>query len=91
MPSNVFRFDENWDTLKGIAAGEIEATVVQDPFAYGYESVKALATKNFDVKPIPYRIVTKDGKPDPALGGEVIEATKFEADLRSKIGSVEKK
>ncbi|QEG31716.1 D-allose transporter subunit [Gemmata obscuriglobus] len=84
-------FDEKWDTLRGIEAGEIEATVVQDPFAYGYESVKALATKNFDVKPIPYRVVTKDGKPDPALGGEAVEAAKFQADLRAKIGAAQKK
>lgn len=87
----IIGFDEDWETLKGIAAGEIEATVVQDPFAYGYESVKALATKNFDVKPIPYRIVTKDGKADASLGGEVVEATKFEADLRAKLDSVKKK
>ncbi|HEY1187906.1 MAG TPA: substrate-binding domain-containing protein [Gemmata sp.] len=84
-------FDEDWGTLRAIAAGEIEATVVQDPFAYGYESVKALATKNFDVKRIPYRIVTKDGKADAALGGEVVEVAKFEPDLRAKIDSVKKK
>ncbi|MDY3561426.1 substrate-binding domain-containing protein [Gemmata sp. JC673] len=83
-------FDEDWETLKGIAAGEIEATVVQDPFAYGYESVKALATKSFDVKRIPYRVVTKDGKPDPALGCEVVEVAKFEPDLRGKLESVKK-
>ena len=38
-------FDEDWETLKAIAAGEIEATVVQDPFMYGYRSVEALAAK----------------------------------------------
>ena len=38
-------FDEDWDTLKAIAAGEIEATVVQDPFLYGYKSVESLAAK----------------------------------------------
>ena len=36
-------FDEDWETLKAIATGEIEATVVQDPFKYGYKSVEALA------------------------------------------------
>lgn len=84
-------FDEDWETLKGIAAGEIEGTVVQDPFAYGYESVKALATKNYDVIPIPYRVVTKDGKADPTFGGEAVAAAKFEADLRAKLDSVKKK
>ena len=36
-------FDENPETLKAIAAGEIEGTVVQDPFNYGYKSVEVLA------------------------------------------------
>ncbi|MFM8273694.1 MAG: substrate-binding domain-containing protein [Gemmata sp.] len=81
----IIGFDEDWETLKGIAAGEIEATVVQDPFAYGYESVKALATKNYNVKKIPYRIVTKDGKADASLGGDAVEVKAFEADLRAKL------
>ena len=42
-------FDEDFATLAGIAAGEIEATVVQDPFAYGYKSVEALAA-SFDAE-----------------------------------------
>ena len=36
-------FDENPVTLKAIAAGEIEGTVVQDPYNYGYKSVEVLA------------------------------------------------
>ncbi len=39
----IIGFDEDRETLKGIAAGEIEATVVQDPFKYGYKSVKCCA------------------------------------------------
>ena len=83
----IIGFDEDWETLKGIAAGEIEATVVQDPFAYGYESVKALATKNYDLKPIAYRVVTKDGD-GTAAGPKVAD---FEADLRAKIEAGKKK
>jgi len=36
-------FDENDETLKGVLAGEIHGTVVQNPYAYGYESIKLLA------------------------------------------------
>jgi ribose transport system substrate-binding protein len=86
-------FDENFDTLKGIADGEIEATVVQDPFQYGYKSVEAFATKNFDVKPIPYRVVTRDGGPTETVNGTAVENLKvadFEAKLRADIDSVKK-
>ena len=72
----IIGFDEAWVTLGAIAEGKIAATVVQDPFMYGYESVIALAEKaqgktnqiEFRKKhPIPYRVVnktglTKDGK-----------------------------
>ena len=36
-------FDEEQQTLKGVAEGAIEATVVQQPFEFGYQSVKELA------------------------------------------------
>ncbi len=36
-------FDEEDDTLRGIQAGHIHATVVQSPFVYGYQSVRILA------------------------------------------------
>jgi ribose transport system substrate-binding protein len=36
-------FDEDQDTLKGIKAGHIEGTIVQNPYKYGYESVRILA------------------------------------------------
>lgn len=63
-------FDEDQVTLQGILDGHIHATVVQDPFNFGYESVRMMAglakgdksglPKNgvFDV---PYRIITKTG------------------------------
>jgi ribose transport system substrate-binding protein len=87
-------FDEDWNTLKGIANGRIEGTVVQDPFQYGYKSVTALATKNYDVPQIPYRIVTKDGGPTETVNGVAVEnlkAAEFEAKLRADIDSVKKK
>jgi ribose transport system substrate-binding protein len=36
-------FDEDKETLKGIAAGEIHGTVVQQPFVFGYKSVEYLS------------------------------------------------
>jgi ribose transport system substrate-binding protein len=39
----IIGFDEDQDTLKGIKAGHIEGTIVQNPYKYGYESVRILA------------------------------------------------
>lgn len=95
----IIGFDEDWETLKGIGAGEIEATVVQDPFMYGYKSVAALAAKakGDDSKlvkdPIPYRVITKDGGPDETVNGLVVKNLKvadFEAKLREDLASVKK-
>jgi ribose transport system substrate-binding protein len=36
-------FDEQEETLDGIEAGHIYASVVQDPYLYGYEAVRTLA------------------------------------------------
>ena len=36
-------FDENFATLEGIKSGEIIGTVVQDPYQFGYQSIKILA------------------------------------------------
>ena len=58
-------FDENDVTLKGIKDGYITGTIVQDPYQYGYQSVKILKdilegkkTKSFiDIAP---RKITKE-------------------------------
>ncbi len=39
----IIAFDEEDDTLQGIKDGNIEGTVVQNPYKYGYESVRVLA------------------------------------------------
>jgi ribose transport system substrate-binding protein len=92
-------FDEDAVTLKAITTGEIEATVVQDPFMYGYKSVEALAKnargdKSGLVKePIPYRIVTKTGGPDETVNGVVVKNLKaedFEKKLKDDLASVKK-
>ena len=95
----VIGFDEDWDTLKGIAAGTVEATVVQDPFGYGYKSVEVLAaaargdTSKLPKDAIPYRVVTKDGGPEETVNGLKVVNLKvadFEAKLRADIASVKK-
>jgi ribose transport system substrate-binding protein len=82
-------FDENEETLQGIKDGHIPATVVQDPYNFGYESVKVMAsfvkgTGEADLKArtdrnddnqiyIRHRIINKDGKAGPKTGDEKFE------------------
>lgn len=40
----IVAFDETTGTLDGIREGEIYATVVQDPYRYGYEAIRRIAT-----------------------------------------------
>ncbi len=40
----IIAFDEDDETLQGITDGEIYGTVVQNPYRYGYESVRILAS-----------------------------------------------
>lgn len=47
-------FDEEAETLAGVKDGSIEATVVQQPFQFGYQSVKVMAAvKSGDKTAIP--------------------------------------
>jgi ribose transport system substrate-binding protein len=39
----IIAFDEEDDTLKGIKDGSIEGTIVQQPYQFGYQSVKTMA------------------------------------------------
>ncbi len=64
----IIAFDEDLVTLDGIAKGEIEGSITQDPYNYGYESVKWLAhiargkdKAELPQKPTPYRVILKDG------------------------------
>ncbi len=79
----VIGFDEQAETLAGIQAGTVHGTVVQDPYSYGYESMKLLSEiangdrsglENGEVISIPGRQIRK---------GNVDE---FWADLKSKVG-----
>lgn len=42
-PIHVVAFDEHDETLQAIIDGEMHGTVVQNPYGYGYESVRILA------------------------------------------------
>ncbi len=62
-------FDEEEDTLRGVESGSIHATVVQQPYEFGLQSVRilaALAKRDRSVLPeggvldIPVQIVRKD-------------------------------
>lgn len=65
----IIAFDEEDDTLQGIKDGHIYGTVVQNPYKYGYESVRilaALARNDRSALPangyldVPARRITKD-------------------------------
>ncbi len=69
----IVAFDENEETLRGIEEGHIYSTVVQNPYQFGYESVRILAAlgradnsvlKDPRIKdgilPIPHRVISKD-------------------------------
>ncbi len=69
----VVGFDENEDTLQGIADGHVYATVVQDPFRFGEESVRLMAgiargdrsaLPRDGILYVPHRVITKDGGKD---------------------------
>jgi ribose transport system substrate-binding protein len=75
-------FDENDETLQGVSAGDIFATVVQDPYHFGTESVNLMAKlakgEKFTGDPIhyvPHRVVTKDG------GSGTVSVAKFREEL----------
>lgn len=85
-------FDEMDATLEGIAAGEIEGTVVQDPFNFAYMSVEILAA---EVKgdaskraksAVPHRIITQDGKLPDGEKAKGLTADEFKKDLDAKLG-----
>lgn len=87
-------FDEDDLTLQGIKDGTVIGTVVQNPYEYGFQSVKVLSEilkGNDSVIPegkfvdISARIVSKDGKPIDGLDTEQVDD--FWADLKDKLGN----
>ncbi|HJZ54786.1 MAG TPA: substrate-binding domain-containing protein, partial [Gemmataceae bacterium] len=99
----IVAFDEDLVTLKAVAAGEIEGTVVQDPYNYGYKSVEVLAaiargddSKADEVnaaKSMPYQVITREGGPDQTIDGLPIKfpkAADYEQRVRDQFKSVGK-
>ena len=89
----VAAFDENDATLQGIKNGTVIGTVVQDPYEYGYQSVRILSELlkgNNDVIPkskfidIVARAITKEAI--DLDGTETLNVDDFWADLRDKTG-----
>ena len=87
-------FDEDDATLQGIKDGTVIGTVVQNPYEYGYQSVKILneiLKGNKDAIPkskyidVPARAVTKDGAMIDGKKSEQVD--EFWADLKEKIGN----
>ena len=75
----VVAFDENDQTLAGIKDGRVEGTIVQNPYQFGYQSIKVLAALvkgDADILKswpgiekdqsifIPHRVITKDNVDD---------------------------
>ena len=79
-------FDEDLTTLDGIAKGEIVGSVSQDPYNYGYETVKWLRhvvdgkdKGALPQDPTPFSVVTQNGGDDltrtVSVGGKEKEIT----------------
>jgi ribose transport system substrate-binding protein len=92
----IVSFDEDAATLSAIEAGEIYATVVQDPYNFGYKSVEVLAEAaksgdksalaNTPVRNIPYRVIMKDAAKDPVTGADRLAVAPFRNELNRLMG-----
>ena len=92
----IVSFDEYPDTLTAIDKGEIYATVVQDPYNFGYKSVELLAemaksgdksaATNKPLQNIDYRVVVKAAGKDPVTGKDRLAAVEFQKELNKLMG-----
>jgi ribose transport system substrate-binding protein len=88
----IVAFDENFATLDGIRNGDIVGTIVQNPYLFGYESVKILTAlargdedvlknrKDIDAKNrifIPHRIIVRGANPEKIANAETIDVNVF--------------
>jgi ribose transport system substrate-binding protein len=81
-------FDEEPQTLNGIKKGHIQGTIVQQPYQFGYQSVKLMAQlvrgdksgiPADGIKHIPHLAITRDGKPVTTVAGKKTEGKTAEA------------
>ncbi|MEZ6140024.1 MAG: substrate-binding domain-containing protein [Zavarzinella sp.] len=88
----IVSFDEYEPTLEGINEGLIYATVVQDPYYFGYRSVEILAAlaRGDESKlangPVAHRIVMKTASKDPVTGEQRLSVKEFQDDFAKKLG-----
>ncbi len=95
----VVGFDEDPGTLDGIADGNVVGIIVQNPYQFGYQSVKLMAALAKGDKsklpaggylPIDFRIVTKDGGKEPpdTVHGEKksIPVKEYREELKKQLG-----
>jgi ribose transport system substrate-binding protein len=92
----IVSFDEYPDTLTAIDKGEIYATVVQDPYHFGYNSIELLAkiaktgdkslATNKEIQNIDYRVVMKNAAKDPVTGKDRLAVGAFQQELSRLMG-----
>ena len=92
----IVSFDEYPATLAAIENGEIYATVVQDPYNFGYRAVELMAhmAKTGDktmattdpIQNIEYRVVVKQAGKDPVTGKDRLAASEFQKELNRLLG-----
>jgi ribose transport system substrate-binding protein len=87
-------FDEDEKTLDGITDGSIYATVVQDPYNFGYKSVEILVaeTKGDTSKrtdsAVPHRVINKSGKAPEGDNSPTLEVGRFREQLKLQLEGV---
>jgi ribose transport system substrate-binding protein len=91
-------FDEEPQTLNGIKEGHIQGTIVQQPYEFGYQSVKLMAQivkgdkkgiPSNGIMYIPHLAITKDGKPVSTHDGKKTDgktAEVFHKELNKLLG-----
>ncbi len=99
--TKIVGFDEASDTLQGISDGHIQGTIAQQPYGYGYESVKiltGLVRNDKSLLPdkkviyLPPIVVKKEGPDKPtadATGSYTVNAKAFREDVDAKLKSRE--
>ncbi|MDC0937074.1 sugar-binding protein [Pirellulales bacterium] len=81
----VIGFDENFATLQGIIDGTVVGTIVQDPFQYGYESIRLLRAMHAGKDDL---VPAKKSINIPARVIDQSNVEPFWQDLRSKLGQL---
>ncbi len=96
-------FDENFETLEGIQSGEVYGTVVQNPYLFGYDSIKILAgfakgdegvlknRKDLDAQNriyVPHRIIVKNPGTSTIGNSPTLDVEVFYPEMKKLKGEV---